>query len=519
MSFNFGGTGGAGDKKPTFTFGAASTPAAGGPTNVFGNQASTTPAGPPPSNTGFNFGGGQSSNTASSGLFGGGNEGKGGSGGFGGTSTTPAATPAPASFSFGSKLAADSGAASNTVTPAASGTSTPSGGFASGAVAQDNTTNPTSGFSLAATTTTTTTDKPADKPTFSFGSSVQKPAESKAPETKTTFNFGGSATPAANEKPAEKQGGFSFGTPAVLSSENKPADKSTGFSGFGAPTESAKTDKPAEKTGGFGFALDSSKSEKGADKPAASGFGFGAPAAPASGNSKATNDTKPSFGFGGATQTTSDSKAPAAPAPAILKNKTLDELVTKWSQDLEKYANAFQKQARQIANWDQTLLSSGDAISRLYAATATAEQTSGKVDQALTYIEHQQDELEAMLDVYEAQVKEISNEVGVSQPVDLEREKAYGQAEKLITELDGLGKDLGGMMTDINKSAETMSQLKESDALSTIVKTLNQHVESLSWIDENAALLSDKLNGLQVLEAEKSRLPTQRSTFGSMRLS
>lgn len=200
----------------------------------------------------------------------------------------------------------------------------------------------------------------------------------------------------------------------------------------------------------------------------------------------------------------------------------MEDLINKWSSDLDKYSQDFQKQAKQVAKWDQSLLESGDQISRLYAATVEAEQHSGKVDQALNYIENQQDELAQILDSYEAQVKDITAEVGVNQPADQERERAYLKAEELIGELDGIGKNLGEMIGELNKSGEVMSRLKEDDPLTSIIKILNTQLQSLSWIDENATILNGKIDQLASSSqraVESPRSPaSNKFRFGSLRL-
>lgn len=65
----------------------------------------------------------------------------------------------------------------------------------------------------------------------------------------------------------------------------------------------------------------------------------------------------------------------------------------------------------------------------MYADTIEAEQTQLKVDQTLTYIESQQNEMSAFLDQYENQVQELSDRQfggpDGMQPADQEREKVY----------------------------------------------------------------------------------------------
>ncbi|KAJ8609272.1 hypothetical protein MRB53_039213 [Persea americana] len=449
MSFNFGGTG---DKKPSpFSFGNT-TPAANNTNNLFGNAASTTPAGNPPASTGFSFGATSNpfgktenaSNTqnttgtsnAPSFSFGGTPQATNlGTSGFGAASTP--ATPATQADNFNKPAETENkGFSFNTAAASTPAAETPkAGGFSFGKPEEK---TASGGFSFG---------KPEDKPAagLSFGKPEEKPAAGlnfgkTEDKPSTSFSFG------KQEDKLPPSTGISLNKP-----EDKPADK--GFS-FGK-TE----DKPADK--GFSFG----KTE---DKPAEKGFSFGKPAETAKPDEKKdeTNKTeeKKEGGFSfGKTEEKKDAKATPAAAPPSLQNRTMEDIIKKWSGDLDKYSKEFQAQARQISTWDQTLLTSGDQISRLYAATVEAEQSSGKVDQALNYIENQQDELSQLLDTYESQVRDITMQANLTQPADQEREKAYTQAETLINDLESVGKNIADLTNELNDSTAALARLKDED--------------------------------------------------------
>lgn len=554
MSFNFGGNNAnSGDKKP-FSFGNTSTPGPSAPTNVFGGMSTTTPAGPPPAKTGFSFGTDNSIKGSGAGLFGAAskaenrpmfgtpastteNKSAASPFSFGGTNTTATSTTAQApaqntenkGFSFGSSTPAQ--------TPAQN---KPSGGFSFGGNATGSTSTvadaskaidkPAGGFSFGNAGASTSTPAATSSP-FSFGTS--KPAEQTKPAAATPsassggFSFGKTDSAAVEKTETAKPaaGGFTFGStpaPAPAAKSTQEAPKASGGFSFGTtkPEEkkeagNATTSMPATSTPGgfqFGNAKPEEKKEAG---PTAAGFAFGATKTEDKKDGPAVADTtsKPTFGA-----STLGANA-AAPAPPSLKNKTMEDIINKWSADLDKYSQDFQKQARQIADWDKSLLTSGDQISRLYSATVEAEQQSGKVDQALNYIENQQDELSQLLDSYESQVRDITTEVGVTQPADQEREQAYGQAERLVSELNGMGKNLSQMVSELNKSGEVMSRLKEDDPLSSIVKILNSQLQSLNWIDENATKLNEKVDQLTSMHnTESPQTPNNKFRFGSLRL-
>lgn len=405
---------------------------------------------------------------------------------------------------------------------------------------------PSDGFSFNAPKTD---DKPAAGG-FSFGGvkAENKPAGGG-------FSFGGAKTddkPApggfslgaakTEEKPAA--GGFSFG---AAKTEEKKDDKPTasGFS-FGAPKpEEKKDDKPA--TGGFSFGAPKVE-EKKDDKPATGGFSFGAPKV------EEKKDDKPApagFSFGAKkdetnTQEKKDETKEAAdkktvsftnsvidrdekkesaktvePKPVSLNNKTLEDVITKWTNQLSNASSSFQDYSTKVNEWDRVLVDGGEKISQLYTDTVTAEQTQNKIDQALLYIERQQDELENFLDNYEAKANNLlsgvlsSNSHASDSSVvtnDQKREQAYRTAELLDDNLSSLGTNLSSLITEINDVSDLFNKtngLSSGDAakkdddssLDQIVKLLNTHLDSLKWVEKNADDLKAKVDKFRDLDS------------------
>ncbi|KTW32664.1 uncharacterized protein T551_00149 [Pneumocystis jirovecii RU7] len=192
------------------------------------------------------------------------------------------------------------------------------------------------------------------------------------------------------------------------------------------------------------------------------------------------------------------------PQVSNLKNKTIEDIINKWTSDLEKYSRQFSQQAAEVSKWDRLLIESGDKISKLYADTIEAEQTQLKVDQTLTYIESQQNEMSAFLDQYENQVQELSDRQfggpDGMQPADQEREKVYNLAEKLTEQLDGLGKNLKSMIEEINTASNLINKTNEDDPLSSIIKILNSHLSSLQWIQSTTTKLHYKIEEVKKAE-------------------
>lgn len=150
-----------------------------------------------------------------------------------------------------------------------------------------------------------------------------------------------------------------------------------------------------------------------------------------------------------------------------LKNKTMDEIITRWATDLSKYQKEFKDQASKVAEWDRLLVQNGEKIQKLYLGTYEAERASNEIERQLAAVESQQDELASWLDRYEQEVEDLySKRIGESEHIagpDQERERTYKLAEKLTDRLDEMGKDLGKMIKEINDMSGTLSKGDKPD--------------------------------------------------------
>jgi len=142
-------------------------------------------------------------------------------------------------------------------------------------------------------------------------------------------------------------------------------------------------------------------------------------------------------------------------------------MISRWTSDLDKYSSEFTKQATEIAAWDRMLVTNGDKLMELNTETLKAAKTQQDVNKALDYVISQQDELQTALELYEKQVEDIfEGQVGGvegMQPADQEREKAYLLAERMDKQLDVVSKNLGGMITDINKATATINKTTNTE--------------------------------------------------------
>lgn len=213
----------------------------------------------------------------------------------------------------------------------------------------------------------------------------------------------------------------------------------------------------------------------------------------------------------------------------------MEEIVNKWTQELENATAEFTRQAAEVAVWDGVLRRGGEEISRLLQSLQAAEERQASIEQTLDYVEQQQADLTSLLDGYEAQVAELLHSVttsginaygsqGITRSLetgaaDAERERAYAMAESLNAQLDELSSNLSSMIVEVNNlssstaaarpqsepDANALGPLKlgskmhnsAADPVSQIVAILNAHLGSLKWIDESTNALREKVENLR----------------------
>jgi nuclear pore complex protein Nup62 len=175
---------------------------------------------------------------------------------------------------------------------------------------------------------------------------------------------------------------------------------------------------------------------------------------------------------GDASKTAGLGSSTAGPAPSAqsrLKNKSMDEIITRWAADLSKYQKEFQSQAETVARWDRALVENSDKVKTLYSKTWQAEKDAAEVERQLTLMEENQAELDDYLNRYEKEIDSMMKNHGVGgrseglRGPDQERERTYKLAEKLQDRLNDLNKDLTEMIDEINNTSQTLSKTGKPD--------------------------------------------------------
>jgi len=391
--------------------------------------------------------------------------------------STPAASTAPATNLFGAKPA-------TTGFTLGGGTAAPAGG----SLFKTSTPGFSLGGSLGGTTTTT--------PAFSLGGTAA---------TKPSFTLG--ATPAAST-PAFSLGGTSAtstpafslgGTPAVsaaapaFSLGATPAASAAppAFSLGGTPAASAA---PAFSLGGTttsaastpAFSLGSLSSTPASSLAAKPSFTLGA----------STTSTAPSLTLGAAPSLTlGGTTAPAAPATSYTY-KQVEELINKWSIELEEQEQMFMRQANQVNQWDRLLMENAERITDLNGEVERVKADQGRLNHDLDFIASQQTELEDMLLPLEEKIKAAGVTLN-NQYSDNEREKTYGLAEHIDTQLKQMSGDIKEVIEHLN--VVNCTNQDENNAMYQISKILNMHMDSLVWIDQNTGTLQKKVEEVSAL--------------------
>ncbi|TFK55813.1 hypothetical protein OE88DRAFT_661993 [Heliocybe sulcata] len=524
-----------------------STPPAGG--GLFGNPPNTATAPAPggglfgnTSNTPAALGGGLFGNTTNT------------------TSTTPAAggglfgntnpstsTSTPSGGLFGGGTSGTNpllGGSSTTTSAGATGTpAAPSGGLFDAAPKPAGTTDSapkTSSFFSNPPSATAATSGTSGLPGGSLFGNAAKPAENAAstpaaPATGSLFGGGvlgganannSTATPAAATSSTPAAGGGLFGGGNLFG--KKPDTPAAGASGtttsttampslFGS-TDAGKKETPAATTGGLFGNLGGNKPEEKKDAPAGGGlfgptpatsgekkdalsaFSLGAPAT-ANTNKEGEKKDVPAL--------TASALGPPAPAiavapPSMLRGKTIEDIVSRWSSELETHVRTFNEYAGEVSAWDRALIENGNNLAALFAHVLAAEREQTNIDQALDHIEQQQRDLSATLDVYGKSAEDILGGDGDglrvldTGPADSERDKNYMLATELHTHLDDLSSSLTQMIEEVNTVSEATPEKQQGeDPMSQIVQILSSHLESLQWIDGSVRELETKVGEVE----------------------
>ncbi|KAI0321856.1 Nsp1-like C-terminal region-domain-containing protein [Amylostereum chailletii] len=319
---------------------------------------------------------------------------------------------------------------------------------------------------------------------FSLGGAAA-PAKSPAPAAGTTpapgglfGNFG--------SKPEEKKDGAAAttATPSPFGSSTTPANTTTQASG-------------TSTTGGTSCSYITIFLRMVLMGYLALFGGLGSTAAPKTDATNASSAPAPA----------TTSTAISVPPPSMLRGKSIEEIVNKWSIELETHVRDLTKFSSEVAVWDRALIENGNHLAALYSHVLAAEREQNDIDQTLDHVEQQQKELGATLEAYEKQMGDILGGRGGTGtlrgldtgPADTERDKNYILATELHNQLDDLSSSLTQLIDSVNSVSLTTDDKGAAgeDAMAQIAQVLSSHLESLQWIDGASRELEGKVSEVE----------------------
>ncbi|KAL0122552.1 hypothetical protein PUN28_007332 [Cardiocondyla obscurior] len=317
------------------------------------------------------------------------------------------------------------------------------------------------GFPIAATTTT---------PGFSFG--VTKPMTGTTgltfgtPNTMATgTGFGLNSTITTTSAPSIPN----FSLPSSTTATSAAPGLSFDASKIGSTTTASTTGFPLATT-------------------TAGGFNFGTPTTTSAGFPLSKTTSAPvSTSLAAPTHTSLGTATTVSSAtgiqPGTINFCQLEESINKWTLELEEQEKVFVNQATQVNAWDKLLITNGEKIVTLNQEVERVKIEQQQLEHELDYVVGQQKELQECLVPLEKELASLS----VS---DSDREYTYRLSETLDTQLKRMSEDLKEIIDHLNEANRAQDS---SDPIVQIGKILNAHMNSLQWLDQQTALLNQKI--------------------------
>lgn len=200
--------------------------------------------------------------------------------------------------------------------------------------------------------------------------------------------------------------------------------------------------------------------------------------------------------------------------PSNLKNKTLEEIIVAWNEELENLVSTFERQAVELAQWDKKVIHNGEQIIALSDRVGKLEAFQREVDQSLAYVVAQQSELEGLLDGIEREmpgfVQAATAGTVRTTAVDAERDRMYESAEEVQRQIIEAANSLAQMIFEINAAASANEpapgpgEAASTTALVDVAQVLNAHLDALQWIDHKVEELRKATQAINAQAAKVS---------------
>ncbi|VDO07475.1 unnamed protein product [Rodentolepis nana] len=377
-----------------------------------------------------------------------------------------------------------------------------------------------SGFSFVTSTAPTGSVSALPQPAFGFSSSANKTGSQSTPFFALNSNSIATSAPTTSSftslvpttiKPTSNTG-FDFGsTPKT----------STNPSFVTSVTAATTTSSTTAANSGFSFGLASSQPSTTAISTTTNTTSVGSTTGPTFSAQKTgvalttTTSAFSSFSLGSLVTKPSDSSttvsnatlAPASAAsqpsaPSTYTYRQLEELVNKWTYELDEQSRNFESELCRLNKADALLIANADKISDLHAKVEACKAGQYRIDQELEFVESQQRALEDLLEPLEQAVSDL---LPSQQHADAEREAIFQMCINTDLELGQLLSELREMAERVNavtaelepgieshfpSSASTSASISDSfdknnNVIGQVTRILNSHMHALSWLSQN----------------------------------
>jgi len=179
---------------------------------------------------------------------------------------------------------------------------------------------------------------------------------------------------------------------------------------------------------------------------------------------------------------------------------TIDTILRTWQQELDEHVNTFMQQASQIKHWDNKLFQNSSQVIQLQKEVAKVFEAQKSMDITLGKIKAQQQTMANTLSDLENSLSATINEMEgnnqmLTRDIGLEhRSDLYKMAEQIDQNLNNLQEKLQRKIEQLNETNAT--SVDPSHPLNAIVGILNNHMQSLQWIEKKSQEVSENIDRL-----------------------
>jgi len=164
--------------------------------------------------------------------------------------------------------------------------------------------------------------------------------------------------------------------------------------------------------------------------------------------------------------------------------RQLKELLNKWTSSLDEEEKHFIQQATRGNYWDTTLMNNGDKITKINESIMKVKNDHTNMENAIEVVKANQRDLENILNALEESLP--ANII-----VEPEREHLYNMSVEINMQLQQMTEDLKEVIRHLNDSNRVVDR---HDPVAHILKIMNEHTDTLQWMEDNAAQVKVSLD-------------------------